>query len=114
MKKILYFLIAPILAYIIFPSAIVSCTDNGGDGIDSILWEGSKNPSDTCFRNPVWEPSLEAGTVVKGASMFVAVSATSQWATGLTYICKTLTSNNLMTLSRHLRHGAKDVSTLYP
>jgi hypothetical protein len=99
MKKILYFLFVPILAFIIIPSAMTGCTDNDGNGIDSVLWEGSKNPEDTSYRNPVWEPSLEAGTIVKGASMYVAVSATSQWTTGLTNICKTLTSNNLMTWS---------------
>lgn len=97
MKKILNMLAAALFVGCLVPTAMTSCTDNGGDGIDSVLWNGSQNPENTSFRNPVWEPSLEAGTVVKGASMFVAVSATSQWAPGLTYVCKALTSNNLMT-----------------
>lgn len=79
------------------PLVITGCTDNGDDGIDSILWNGSQNPENTSFRNPVWEPSLEGGTLVKGASMYVAISATTQWSPGLTYICRSLTSNNLMT-----------------
>lgn len=99
MKKILNMLMAALFTGCLIPTAMTSCTDNGGDGIDSIKWEGSQNPENTSFRNPVLEPSLEAGTVVKGASMFVAVSATSQWAPGLTYVCKALTSNNLMTWS---------------
>ena len=99
MKKILYFLSVLVFVCLLVPSAMMSCADNSGDGIDSVLWEGSKNPQDSCYRNPVWEPSLEAGTIVKSASMYVAVSATSQWAAGLTYICKTLTSSDIMSWS---------------
>ena len=84
----------------LLPAGFSSCTDMSGDGIDSVLWEGSRNPENTSFRNPVWEPSLDAGTLVKGASMYVALSATTQWTPGLTNICPALTSNNLMTWSR--------------
>lgn len=45
----------------LIPAIVTGCTDNSGDGIDSVLWEGSRNPENTKFRNPVWEPSLEAG-----------------------------------------------------
>lgn len=99
MKKILLFIATFCAVSLLIPTSLSSCTDNGGDGTDSVLWNGSQNPENTSFRNPVWEPSLEGGTLVKGASMYVAVSATSQWAPGLTYVCKTLTSNNLMTWS---------------
>lgn len=94
MKKIINILCG--VAALAFLIPMGSCTDNGGDGIDSIEWNGSQNPENTSFRNPVWEPSLEGGTIVRGASMYVAISATSQWAPGLTYFCKTLTSNDLM------------------
>lgn len=94
MKKIINLLFAAAALAFLIPMG--SCTDNGGDGIDSIIWNGSQNPENTSFRNPVWEPSLEGGTIVKGASMYVAIAATSQWAPGLTYYCKTLTSNDLM------------------
>lgn len=94
MKKIINLLCgAAALAFLI---PMGSCTDNGGDGIDSIEWHGSQNPENTSYRNPIWEPSLEGGTIVKGASMYVAISTTTQWAPGLTYFCKTLTSNDLM------------------
>lgn len=97
MKNILRFSVISCLAGLLVQTALTSCTDNDGDGIDSVLWEGSQNPENTSYRNPVWEPSLEGGTIVKGASMYVAISATSQWAAGLTYVCKALTSTNLMT-----------------
>ena len=76
--------------------SLSSCTDNGGDGVDSVLWEGSKNPENTSFRNPVWEPSLEAGTIFKAASVYVAISSETEWAAGLKYCCPVLTSNDLM------------------
>ncbi|MBQ8046476.1 MAG: family 43 glycosylhydrolase [Prevotella sp.] len=99
MKKIINILVAGAAAIILLPISY-SCTDVGGDGIDSVLWEGSKNPENTSYRNPVWEPSLEAGTLLKGSSMYVALSATTQWTTGLTNYCPALTSGNLMTWSR--------------
>ena len=80
----------------LIPTIVTGCTDNSGDGIDSVLWEGSRNPENTKFRNPVWEPSLEAGTLVKGPSMYAAVSAATQWSKGITKLCPTLTSTNLM------------------
>lgn len=80
--------------------AFTSCTDMGGDGIGETIWEGSTNPENTQFRNPVWEPSLEAGSIVRGSSMYAAISATTQWAPGLTFYCPALASNNLVEWSR--------------
>lgn len=82
--------------------AMTSCTDMGGDGTGEVIWEGSTNPQNTSFRNPAWEPSLEAGTVVKGSSMLAAISVTTQWAPGLTFYCPALTSgsDNLVEWSR--------------
>lgn len=77
--------------------ALTSCTDMGGDGIDTVTWEGSVNPDNSSFHNPVWEPSLDGGTILKGASAYVAISTTTQWAKGLTYLCPVLTSNDLAT-----------------
>lgn len=100
MKTIIKFIAAAFCVGALAPMGMTSCTDMGGDGIDSVLWQGSQNPENNNFRNPVFEPSLEGGTVVKGASMYVALSATTQWSTGLTNICPALTSTNLMAWQR--------------
>lgn len=100
MKTIIKFIAAAFCVGALVPTMLTSCTDMSGDGIEEVVWEGSVNPENTSFRNPVWEPSLEAGTIVKGASMYVALSSTTQWTTGLNNLCPTLTSNNLMTWSR--------------
>lgn len=76
------------------------CAGMDGDGIDTVVWEGSTNPDNTGFHNPVWEPSLDGGTIFKGASSYVAISSTTQWAAGLTYYCPVLTSNNLTTWNK--------------
>lgn len=96
MKKILSFFIAAICAGAFVPAAMTSCTDVEGDGIDSVLWEGSTNPENTSYRNPVWEPSSEGATIMKGAGGYVAISATSQWAPGLNFYCPILNSSNFM------------------
>ncbi|MBR3540147.1 MAG: hypothetical protein IKO08_01695, partial [Bacteroidales bacterium] len=94
MKTILIAL--PLAAWVIaLPTAMVSCADMSGDGIDSIVWTGSINPENASYRNPVWEPSLAGGTILKGSSRFVAISAETQWATGLTYRCPAIMSTDL-------------------
>ncbi len=94
MKTIL--LALPLAAWVIaLPTAMVSCADMSGDGIDSIVWTGSINPENASYRNPVWEPSLAGGTILKGSSRFVAISAETQWATGLTYHCPAIMSTDL-------------------
>ncbi len=75
MKKIFKLLLFAISMGSFFNISMSSCTDNAGDGIDSIQWNGSKNPENSSFRNPIWEPSLEGGTLVKGASSYTAISA---------------------------------------
>lgn len=99
MKKIFKLLLFAISMGSFFNISMSSCTDTAGDGIDSIQWNGSKNPENSSFRNPIWEPSLEGGTLVKGASSYTAISATTQWAAGISTICPTLSSNNLMSWS---------------
>lgn len=99
MKKILGIFFAAVALCTLIPSSLVSCTDVGGDGIDSIEWGGSRNPQNTKFRNPVWEPSLEAGTVYKGAGLYVAISSETEWAKGLKYCLPTVTSSDLMNWS---------------
>ena len=62
----------PLAAWIVaLPTAMTSCADMDGDGIDSILWTGSINAENSSYRNPVWEPSLAGGTILKGSSRFV-------------------------------------------
>ncbi len=96
MKKIYNLILPALLACTVIPGSLVSCSDVGGDGIDSVLWEGSENPENISFRNPVWEPSLEAGTVYKGASLYVAVSSETQWSAGINYRLPSITSTDLM------------------
>lgn len=96
MKNIVNYIAAFALVGALAPTGMTSCTDMDGDGVDSVVWNGSTNPENTQFRNPVIEPSVEAGTVVKGASSYVAISATTQWAKGLTNYCPTLSSSDLM------------------
>jgi len=96
MKDIVKIIFAMLCVGALVPAGMTSCTDMGGDGVDSVIWNGSQNPDNTSFHNPVIEPSLEAGTVVKGASSFVAVSTTTQWAKGVTNYCPTLSTTNLM------------------
>lgn len=100
MKKIIKITAAMLAVGALLPTGFSSCTDMSGDGIDSVEWKGSQNPENTSYRNPIWEPSLEAGTLVKGASMYVALSASTQWTPGLVNLCPALTSNNLMTWAR--------------
>lgn len=100
MKDIVKIIFAMLCVGALVPAGMTSCTDMGGDGIDSVIWNGSQNPENTQYRNPVWEPSLEGGTLVKGPSIYVALSSSTQWTTGLTNICPSLTSNNLMTWNR--------------
>lgn len=97
MKKTLFYIFAVIFAGALVP--MTGCTDMDGDGIDSVLWNGSVNEENTKFRNPAIEPSLEAGTVFKGSAMYVAFSATSQWTPGLTTNCRALTSTNVINWS---------------
>ncbi len=76
--------------------SVTSCADVAGDGEGTIIWEGSQNPENTSYRNPVWEPSLAGGTMLKGASNFSALSAETQWAVGVDYPCPSLRSADLM------------------
>lgn len=89
-------IIVAITAIFAIPGTFISCTDIAGDGIDSILYEGSTLPQSTSYRNPVWEPDLELGTIFKGPTTYVAIGSETQWAKGITYCAPTLISGNLM------------------
>lgn len=75
---------------------LTGCTDMDGDGIDNVEWGGSTNPESTSYRNPVWEPSLEGGTVIVTPNNFVAIGGETQWAVGVDYCCPTILSTNMM------------------
>lgn len=94
MRKIIFFAVAGVLSTL--QIGLTGCTDMDGDGIDSIEWGGSTNPESTSYRNPVWEPSLEGGTVVTSGASFVAIGGETQWAVGVDYCCPTILSTNLM------------------
>lgn len=96
MKKIAHLIIISFFILSIAPAAFIACTDVAGDGIDSVLYTGSTLSQNSSYRNPVWEPSFEEGTVFKGPTSFVAIGSETQWAKGITYIAPTLLSTNLM------------------
>lgn len=98
MKKILFF-VSAVLAVQIMSFSFIACTDVSGDGVDSILYTGSNLPQNASYRNPVWEPDLELGTVFKGPTSYVAIGSESEWAKGISYCAPTLISGNLMSWS---------------
>lgn len=75
-------------------SLATACNDNDGDG--TFIWEGSQNPENTSYRNPVWEPSLAGGTLLRSGTSFAAISQETQWAAGVPYACPSLLSADLM------------------
>ncbi len=72
------------------------CTDMEGDGIGSIEWGGSTNVEAVSYHNPVWEPSLEGGTLVVTPTNFVAIGGETQWAVGVDYCCPSIYSTTSM------------------
>jgi arabinan endo-1,5-alpha-L-arabinosidase len=73
-----------------------ACTDIQGDGIDTIIWEGSQLPEDSAYLNPVWEPDLEKPSVIRGATQFYAFGNEKEWSSGLNYTVPVLRSGDLM------------------
>jgi arabinan endo-1,5-alpha-L-arabinosidase len=79
----------------LFPG-IHACTDIVGDGMDTVIWEGSVLQEATSYRNPVWEPDLEKPSVIRGATQFYAFGSEKEWSPGLIYRVPVLRSTNLM------------------
>ena len=96
MKKIYKYIAMCLMGGAILPLALTSCTDMGGDGVGEVEWNGSENPQSTSFRNPVWEPSLEAGTVFRGSAGFVAISSVTEWSKGIIKLAPEVTSLDLV------------------
>lgn len=91
MKKITGVLVFPSVIYL-----MIACTDIQGDGIDTVIWEGSTVPQDSCYRNPVWEPDLSFPSVYSAAVGYYAIGADNEWSPGLHYTAPVLSSNDLM------------------
>lgn len=91
MKQLIYLFLIPV-----FFSPVISCTDIEGDGIDSVLWEGSRLPDETSYRNPVWEPDLGKPSLFRGATQFYAFGDEKEWSPGLEYTVPVLRSSDLM------------------
>ena len=96
MKKLIGLFIHILTVLVVAQILLVSCTDIMGDGTESILYEGSTLPQNTNFRNPVWEPDFELGTIFKGPISYTAISSETEWATGIKYCAPILNSNSLM------------------
>lgn len=79
----------------------VSCTDIDGDGVGTVDYNGSTLPQNTSYRNPVWEPDFELGTIFKGASTYIAIASETEWAAGLPYCGPIITSTNLMDWNKY-------------
>lgn len=94
MKKILKYaiLITPV-------TLMLACTDINGDGIDTIIYEGSTLPETSSYRNPVWEPDLSHPSAFRGATQFFAFGDQKEWSPGLNYNVPVLRSGNLMSWS---------------
>lgn len=96
MKRIFNLMAIAIILFSLMPGAFISCTDLEGDGIDSIFYDGSTLPQTTSYRNPVWEPDFELGTIFRGPGNYIAIASETQWAPGITYNGPIITSNDLM------------------
>ena len=91
MKKFIF--ISLITGIVFFHYA---CTDIAGDGIDTIVYNGSQVPEDSAYLNPVWNFDLTDASVFLSSGPFYAMGEEKQWAAGIQYVVPTLTSNNLM------------------
>jgi arabinan endo-1,5-alpha-L-arabinosidase len=88
-----------IIGILIFPLLLTysnSCTDVLGDGMYTVIWEGSEVPQDSCYRNPVWDPDLSFPTVLKAAVGYYAFGADNEWSPGLDITAPVLSSSDLM------------------
>ena len=79
-----------------FIGGMISCTDVQGDGLYTVIWEGSEVPQDSSYRNPVWDPDLSYPSVFSAAVGFYALGADNEWAPGLSYMAPVLSSSDLM------------------
>ncbi|MCM1110786.1 MAG: hypothetical protein NC336_06235 [Clostridium sp.] len=99
------------MAFSLLTLGMAACADTDGDGEGEFTFQGSQNPENTSYRNPVWEPSMAGGTLFKAASNYVAISQETQWATGVDYACPSLQSANMMTWSTNQRAFSYPVAT---
>lgn len=77
-------------------SCYYSCTDIQGDGIDTIVYNGSNVPEDSAYRNPVWNFDLSDASVFLSSGPYYSMGSEKGWAEGIQYVVPTLTSINLM------------------
>jgi arabinan endo-1,5-alpha-L-arabinosidase len=91
MKKSILVLIITGMAF-----GIYSCTDIQGDGIDTIIYNGSTVPEDSAYRNPVWDFDLTDASVFLSSGPYYGMGSEKAWAEGIQYVVPTLTSTNLM------------------
>jgi arabinan endo-1,5-alpha-L-arabinosidase len=91
MKRLFNLMILMALLAILY-----SCTDVGGDGIDTVIWNGSTLPEGSSYRNPVWEPDLAKPSVFRGPTQFYAFGDEKEWSAGFKYVVPVLSSSNLM------------------
>ena len=95
MKKIFAIVLLPLLL-----GGMIACTDVQGDGMGTVIWQGSTVPQDSSFRNPVWEPDLSYSTVYIAAVGYYAIGADNEWSPGLNLTAPVLSSTDLMSLDQ--------------
>ncbi len=91
MNKIFAIVMLPLIL-----GGVIACTDVQGDGMGTVIWQGSTVPQDSSFRNPVWEPDLSYSTVYKAAVGYYAIGADNEWSAGLELTTPVLSSTDLM------------------
>lgn len=91
MRKIINIILCPFLL-----AVPMACTDVGGDGIDTVTWNGSTLPEATSYQNPVWQPDLEKPSVFKGPTQYYAFGVEKEWSTDQNFVVPVLSSSKLM------------------
>ena len=82
MKKSILVLIIAGIAF-----GFYSCTDIQGDGIDTIVYNGSTVPEDSAYCNPVWNFDLTDASVFLSSGPYYGMGSEKAWADGNSICC---------------------------
>jgi|GEM_PF-1072053 len=99
MKKISLAYLTILNSFILLILGLINygCSEEfGGNGIDSIIWNGSTLPEDSMFINPIFEPDFTCPSLIRGTGAFYAYGNENQWSTGLNFQVPIIVSKNLV------------------